>query len=174
MSNTIGSTRYLNADPLLCTGKRSSEDQKADRTHPSYAKRCSAAQLQRMYRYAKIVRPDSRLDSRSWTSGTRMKYTIKQVQPTPSWNQERTHAFTHFAIHFMNPFVSSSLFRFLPMNTILHLFSSSGAQDPCCEFAKSMWMAWKTNFSFIPFTAKTPLEGRGRRPSPSTASRSTR
>merc|ERR1712061_363855 len=63
-----------------------------------------------------------------------------------------------FAIHFMKPLVSSSRFKFLPMKTILQRRSSPGCQEPCCELAKSMWIAWKTNFSFMPFTARTPFE----------------
>mmetsp|Transcript_4516 Transcript_4516/g.12762 ORF Transcript_4516/g.12762 Transcript_4516/m.12762 type:complete len:214 (+) Transcript_4516:349-990(+) len=61
-------------------------------------------------------------------------------------------------MHAMKPLVSSSLSRFLPMKIILHLLSSSGPQAPSCEFANSMWMAWKTNFSFMPLTASTPLD----------------
>merc|ERR1719401_919696 len=71
---------------------------------------------------------------------------------------DRAQPTAHFARHFTKPLVSSSRFKFFPMNTILHRRSSPGCQAPCCEFAKSMWIAWKTNFSFIPFTARTPLE----------------
>merc|ERR1712228_1088757 len=78
--------------------------------------------------------------------------------PSPSKTNGLSNPPNHFAMHFMNPLVSSSLFKFLPMKIILHLRSSPSAQEPCFEFAKSMWMAWKTNFSFIPATARTPFE----------------
>mmetsp|Transcript_79101 Transcript_79101/g.246318 ORF Transcript_79101/g.246318 Transcript_79101/m.246318 type:complete len:209 (+) Transcript_79101:164-790(+) len=61
-------------------------------------------------------------------------------------------------MHFMKPAVSSSLFRFFPMKIILQRRSSPAAHDPCCELANSMWMAWKTYFSFMPLTARTPFE----------------
>mmetsp|Transcript_28063 Transcript_28063/g.48922 ORF Transcript_28063/g.48922 Transcript_28063/m.48922 type:complete len:86 (-) Transcript_28063:1138-1395(-) len=43
-----------------------------------------------------------------------------------------------FAMHAMNPVVSSSLFKFLPMKTILHLFSSSAFHAPSIELANNM------------------------------------
>merc|ERR1719198_1113922 len=65
-----------------------------------------------------------------------------QIQSAPSLSYARHEATRelplHLAMHFMKPLVSSSLFKFFPMNTILQRLSSSSFHSPSMEFAKSM------------------------------------
>merc|ERR1712151_347327 len=62
------------------------------------------------------------------------------------------------AKHFENAVLSSSRLRFLPMNTILQIFSSPAVQGFWEVPLKIMWMAWNTYLSGASLTASTPLQ----------------